>query len=179
MNNRNHFITENMKKEDFIWMLTGVLAVGIFIGVVLSCLVLHEAMADSDGWIMCDSYVNIRETPRKNGNELGRLDAGDRIRTDDKVRNGYLHIIDAGTETGDGWVYAGYVIYDEPERKDALMVITGNGRVNARRWVDGPKKARLKPGTVVTVKWLGYDWALTNRGYIRSEYIGVIDDDKK
>jgi len=176
MNNREHSSMEMWKRKDITWMVAGVLIFGIFLGIVLSCIVyLSVAAADSDGWIMCDSYVNIRETPKKNGNKLGRLDAGDRIRTDDKVRNGFLHIIDAGTETGDGWVYAGYVVYDEPEWIDAQMVITGNGRVNARRWVDGPKKARLKPGTVVTVKWLGYDWALTNRGYIRSEYIGVVN----
>ena len=133
MDSNEYYTTSEKAKKDYMWMLAGVLAIGIFLGVVLSCVVYSVASADSDGWIMCDSYVNVRETPGKNGNELGRLDAGDKIRTDDKVRNGFLHIIDAGTETGDGWVYAGYVVYDEPENAGCQMVITGKGRVICRR----------------------------------------------
>lgn len=173
MNNRNHFIMENMKKEDFIWMLAGILAVGIFIGVVLSCLVLHEAMADSDGWIMCDSYVNIRETPRKNGNELGRLDAGDRIRTDGRMKNGYLHIIDAGTEKGDGWVHAGYIVYDEPRRITERMQICGKARVACRKTIGGKRRAWAKPGSTVTVYWISDEWAVTSKGFIASRWLEV------
>ena len=176
MNNRNHFIMENMKKEDFIWMLAGVLAVGIFIGVVLSCLVLHEAMADSDAWIMCepDDFVHCRRTAGKKGEVIGRLETGYRLQLDGKTKKGWAHCTDLGLELTDGWVYAGYIVFDEPVWYDRDLLISADGRVACRKCIDGDRVGWVVSGSTVHVYWAADGWAVTDKGYIRTKFISSL-----
>ena len=149
-------------------------AVTMFVWMLLD----DAGLAEEDGydaWIICqpDSYVNIREAPRKTGIESGRLDSGDRVRTDGRMKNGYLHIIDAGTEKGDGWVHAGYIVYDEPRRTTERMQICGKARVACRKTICGKRRAWAKPGSTVTVYWISEEWAVTSKGFIASRWLEV------
>ena len=49
--------------------------------------------------------------------------------------------------------------------------IVAEGRVAARKWIEGPVARWIQPGETVTVFWMSSEWAVTDRGYIRSEYI--------
>ena len=169
-----------MKKDcsELLFVIICLLFVLVGIGAVMSILT-DVGLADTgdgyDAWVICqpDSYVNVREAPRKTGMEAGRLDAGDRVRTDGKEKNGYLHIIDAGTEKGDGWVHTGFIVYDEPRRTTERMVIGGKARVACRKSVGGKRKAWAKPGSFVTVYWISDEWAVTNRGFIATRWLEV------
>jgi hypothetical protein len=126
-------------------------------------------------FILCNpkTPVIVRETPRKGAKETGRLDFGDEVWTDGRKRNGYLHVIDI-TEAGEGWVFAGNTVQDQPEKlTGARANVAATGRVMTYRWVKGKKNGWVEIGTQVIVYAVSEEWAVTNKGYIRTKYLEV------
>lgn len=126
-------------------------------------------------FILCNpkTPVIVRKTPKKGSAETGRLDFGDDVWTDGRTKNGYLHVIGV-TEAGDGWVFAGNTVTDQPERlTGARANIAATGRVMTYRWVNGKKNGWLDIGAQVTVYAVSDEWAVTNKGYIRTKYLEV------
>lgn len=126
-------------------------------------------------WILCqpDSYVNVRARPTSRSEETGYLECGDSVETDGRKKNGFLHVFPS-TEAGEGWISIGYIIYEEPERVWKEMMVVAKGRVNARKTVGGKRRVWVKPETIVMVYWMG-DWAVTNKGFIKSEFLSDIE----
>ena len=158
-----------MKKRDSRDVLTAILFFLIVCWIVL--MVISPAKAETR-WVMCKSYVNVRETPgSKTG---GRLDAGDDFETEGKARDGYIKALGIG-EAGTGWVFKGYTVTEKPVQVNERFVCVARSRVACRRWVDGPrikgKTGWLYNGTNVKVYWRTSEWSLTSRGYIRSEWL--------
>lgn len=138
-----------------IWLLTGV------------------AYADNNILALCKSYVNIRESPSAKSRIIGYLDCGDGVETD-WVRNGdWLHCVNLSLELTDGWVYAGYIVEDQPEFVDSEYKVVSSGRVALRKMVCGKRRAWIKSGKILKVLWRSNEWSLTNRGYIKSEFLEV------
>lgn len=167
-----------MRKQDKLGLI--VLAV-IFILIALCVLILVDpAFAraeETEVWILMKpgDYVNVRMEPKKKSQAIGRLDAGDGFLTDGRTKNGFLHVLDVGE--CDGWVYKWYVVTEAPEVVDEYYTVSAKKRVLCRRGVSGPRvKGRLgwmKNGTRVKVYCIAGDWAITNRGYVRSEWLEV------
>lgn len=155
---------KRMKK----WVL--VLMWAALLGFLLCCLIDSARAEEREGWILCkpDSYVVARWSASKTGEILGRLEMGDKIITDGQTKNGYLHCRGLTFESDEGWVYAGYIVWDEPaETTDKTWVINAGGRTACRRWVDGPRRAWAKNHSEVTVYAISNDWAVTNKGFIK------------
>lgn len=127
-------------------------------------------------YVMCKSYVNVRRTPDKRGQEVGYLECGDWFNTDADSKNGYIRVYGIG-EFGEGWIYCGFVVTEEPKRIDRKCAVSANGRVACRRWMGGPKTENpwITSGTEVMVYCAADGWALTSRGYIRSEYLEGVE----
>ena len=127
-------------------------------------------------WVICQpgDYVNIRENASRKSAAVGRLDPGDAVEITGEGRNGFAEIRDLTLETAGGaWVYAGYIVFDEPEWYGDEMVVIGTARVAARRNCCGEVRSWLQPGTEVQVFWKTEEWCVTNRGFIRTEYLEV------
>ena len=135
-----------------------------------------SALADDyKVFILCNpkTPVIVRESPKKGGNEAGRLDFGDEVWTDGRKRNGYLHVLDV-TEAGEGWIFAGNTVTDQPEKlTGARANIAATGRVMSYRWVNGKRNGWVEVGTQVIVFAISDEWAVTNKGYIRMKYLEV------
>lgn len=130
---------------------------------------------DRQVFIFCNpkTSVNIRKTPKKGGEVSGRLDFGDQVMTDGKKKNGFLHIYGV-TENGDGWIFAGYVIEDQPIRTERTWAsIAASGRVMSYRWVSGMKNGWVQLCEDVKVYAWSDEWAVTSKGYIRTKYLEV------
>jgi hypothetical protein len=141
--------------------------------VVAVCLIMGGACAEDNVWALCKSYVNLRESPSKKAQVVGYLDSGDGAETDGVIRDGWLHIISPTTESGDSWVNLAYMVDTQPERIDGYAHVVSNGRVAIRTTVNGKRRAWANPGDKVEVLLISGEWALTNRGYIKSEYLEV------
>lgn len=125
-------------------------------------------------YVLCnpESYVNIRESPSKRAHRAGFAYCGDDFRTDGRTRNGFIHVF-AGTETGDGWISTGFIVYCKPEKVDETWVIDSNGRVAARSTIGGTRNKWLKKGKEVIVYYIA-EVAVTNYGFIDSQYVSPV-----
>ena len=175
----NYTISEHKRKDrkKLIIAVAELIAIVLII-VNVVCTLQAIGFADAaDRWILCKpkDWINVRETPSKNGAEAGYLECGDHFRTDGKERNGFVHVLSWG-ECGDAWVYGGYVVDEEPTAVFANYVCVAKKQAICRKWIDGPKTAtsyRLKSGQSVTVFYEASGWAVTSRGYVRSEWLEV------
>lgn len=173
-----------MSKREKIIFEIGLIALGIFLGVALSCAVFMQAAEAEDGvigycWVICkptDSHgkqneVMIREKPRRKAGVVGTVTGGDMLITDWDEKDGWIHVIDLANETGEGWIFEGYIAFTEPRRIGETMQICANGRVACRQWIGGKRTAWAKAGETVTVYWIAGEDAVTDRGFIRSEFL--------
>ena len=87
-------------------------------------------------------------------------------------KNGYYHVI-VGVEAGEGWIKKGYVVHSKPERDGHVYPISANGRVAARRTVNGTRRRWMHDGDEVKVYMRSEDWCLTNQGFIKTECIDL------
>jgi hypothetical protein len=127
-------------------------------------------------WVLCqpDSYVNVRAKPKKTSEEVGYFECGAKILTDGKVKNGYLHIFGFMFEVSEGWIHKGYIVYDEPYFPIfENTTIESNGRVAARRTVNGEKRCWLKNGQAIKVYMVSDEWSVTNKGFVKTKFIDL------
>ena len=140
---------------------------------------LADGSYESDAWTVCmpGDYVNVRSKPGRNGEVIGRFECGEKVRTDWEIKNGYVHVFVSLEET-EGWIHGGYVSAWEPEwLGGAEAAVVSDGRVACRRWTGGPRISGrggwIQPGQTVQVWYRTPEWCVTNRGYLKSEYLEV------
>jgi len=147
----------------------------ILVVVMLAAVIIVASRAEdvyAKGWILCKDYVLIRTTPSRSASECGQLDPGDEIEIDGETADGFAHIV----SPCDGWVWAGNITFAQVEKIDDTMVVVARKQVACRRWIDGPQiedNKWAKNGTEVKVFYMSEEWAVTSRGYIRSEWLEV------
>lgn len=157
-----------MKKAVAIAVLIATLANGFILA--------SQTFAKADGYfILCNpgSYLNARSKPNKHSSLIGYLYCGDYVETDGQEKGEYIHCTNLTFETDEGWIYAGYLVDEEPEIREFTATVVASGRVACRNNVGGKRIRWLKPGTVVTVYAYSEEWCVTNRGYIRTEYLEI------
>ena len=117
------------------------------------------------------STVTVRAEPRKKSAERGYLECGDSFQTDGESVDGW---ITCGSGEG-GWVYSGYVVTEKPEKVGAAYVCVAKKRVACRKWIGGPqvdgRAGWLNNGETCQVFLMADGWAVTSRGYIKSEWL--------
>lgn len=166
-----------MKKDTWKFLA----ALGILTAITVGMLVLfftRFSLADAIGgdgelvWVLCNpkSFVNIRTGPSGRSEIGGRAECGDRYFTDGTKRKGFVHV-DAPIEAGDGWISDRYIVYTEPVYVGKVCRIQSKGRVACREYIGGDRTRWLNDGDEVTVYWMA-EWAVTNKGFIQSEFIG-------
>ena len=152
------------------------LAIALLVIAVLLLVLPAKSEEEVECWILCqpDSFVNARMNPKKKSIEIGRLECGDKIYTDGKVKNGFLHVYGLSFEVGEGWVHKGYVVYDEPYKPVFQdTTVNANGRVKARKTINGQKRCWLKDGQSIKVYYVSNEWCVTNKGFVKTEYIDI------
>ena len=168
---RNYNTNNGITKAVFLLACVIAVAAGLLIGSQ------GKAAQEISCWILCKpgSQVYARRTPDKGGQVVGFLEVGDVFRTTGESRNGWIRAEGIG-EFGEAWIWCGYVVTDRPVAVGENYVCVAKNRVACRRWVDGPQVARspwLKNGSSVQVFYIAGDWAVTSRGYIRTEWLEV------
>lgn len=158
---------QNRERGLLIMLLFGVIVAGIMV------MLFGQAEAETR-WALCKDYLNVREKPNKHSAIVGYIDSCDSFETDGTIRNGYIRVFGIG-EAMDGWVYAGFTVDEQPERVDERYVCVAIRRAACRRWTDGPrisgKAGWIYNGSDVRVFFRTSEWAVTNRGYIASEWL--------
>ena len=130
-----------------------------------------KAESVTEAYVLCDDCVNIRREPTKKSTSIGQFECGEKLYLDGKEKNGYLHCTGLRLEEDEGWIYSGYVVYDEPIRTNQSATIISKGRLAARKNVGGKRTRWLRSGASVKVQWWSDDWCLTNCGYVQTRYL--------
>lgn len=126
-------------------------------------------------WVLCqpDSFVYVREFPKRGADCAGYGYLGDRLTTDGRTKNGYLHII--GFECG-GWIHKGFVTDCPVIVREYDAEIVSKGRVACRRYIGGTRRRWLKKGETVTVYASADDWSITSQGFVMSQFLREIQE---
>lgn len=124
-------------------------------------------------YVLCqpNSFVNVRQFPNKGADVAGRVELGWQLETDGVKRNGFIHVF--GNFESDGWISAGYVTEYPVEVRTVETEINAPGRVACRRSIKGTRRKWLLGGQKVVIYALADDWAVTNQGFIQTQYLGV------
>lgn len=172
------------RKERIIYRI-GITALGIFLGVAAFCLQVITWAGAEDApeetwacWVMCQpgGEVMIRERPGRKAPAVGAAACGERMRTDWEERDGWVHLVDVNNETGEGWIFGGYIVCEEPREVNRLAEVHARGRVACRKWIGGKRRSWIRSGDTVEVYLAADGWAVTNRGFIRAEYLEVPEE---
>ena len=171
---KHHKYYTTSQKEKIVGLIS-LIAIIVVITIALTVSFCKGEDALVKCWVMCKpgNYVNVRRVPSKSGMEVGYLDAGDWFMTDAVSADGFLRCYDIG-EYGEGWVYCGYVVTEEPEAVMDTYVCCAPKRVACRRWMNGPQVSGspwLTNLSTVYVYYIADGWACTSHGYIQSEYL--------
>jgi len=177
MNHRRHYsIFDKENKITIIALIIILFLIGLCIWTycngeseLITCWVMCQPNDPKDG----GHYVNARIAPSTSCRPVGYLENGDSFQTDAKGENGFLRAYGIG-ENGTAWIYSGFVVTEEPEIINEQYVCVSNARVAIRRWMNGPRVAGsgwLTNGSNVFVYAIADGWAITDRGYIMSEYL--------
>lgn len=134
---------------------------------------LSPSLAEHEYFVICnpDSFVNVRDAPKKGSQITGTLWIGDKVTADGHKRNGYQHVTGLTTESGDGWVYGGYLVADQPQVETVKAWVDAKGRVACRRGVNGERTRWLKSGQELTLYASSAEWSVTDKGFVQTEYI--------
>ena len=150
---------------------------------IMAAIIISSAAAETQTvYVICnpDSFVWAREYPKFGANEIAYLQAGDEIQTDGRKDGGWLHVISDLTEPGEGWIYAGYISYSEPEVfQSGVQAQTTRGKVRARRYAGGKIRKTLKKGVTVTAYVVADDWTVTDAGFIKTEFLEFGEEEVK
>ena len=164
----------NSELWKWIRLMLQVLAIAaglILIGMAINSVGRADVITE-EVWVLCepDGLVNIRS--RAGGRVVADARCGDVMWTDNKSRNGFLHVTELNAEVDEGWISGRYIVYDQPHEVNEQRTVTGDGRVACRKWIGGKIIRWAMPGDTVTVYWASQEWAVTSSGYIRTAFLG-------
>ena len=110
--------------------------------ILIILLIMASTAAADSVFVLCqpNSFVNVREFPRKGSEIAGRVELGDELETDGITKNGYIHI--CGFEGG-AWICAGFVTESPVTVATIPTVIQSKGRVACRRSIKGTRRKWL------------------------------------
>lgn len=141
---------------------------GIFL-LLFVLLLWADSKADTK-YVLVQSELNVRSRPSLGGEVHGRLYAGDRVEVE-KTYHDWSFLTDIPSEETCGWVSSNYLVSSPVTEMNCQATINANGRVALRKSVNGDRKSWAHPGDILTVYGKSDTWSVTNRGYIKTEFL--------
>lgn len=161
-------------KKLIIALIEAIIIIAVVAGCVFGVQSIGFSEEMTEAWVVCqpNDYVNIRNAPSRKSESVGRLDGGDSITVYGKVKNGFIRC--AGVfDSDEAWVFAGYLVYEEPERMECRAYSTSRAKLASRKWIGGKVRKWLKNLDDVIVYWWTDDWCVTNKGFVQSKYLEI------
>lgn len=157
-------------KRDIIRLI---ILAALLAAIIIPTLSLFNYASAEEVWILChpDSFVCLRDEPRKTSCDFGGATCGTKMETDGKTKGGYMHVSGLAAEAESGWVSAKYVVHSEPHEVNKDMVVSADGRVAIRKCVGGKITGWLYDGDIIHVLWACDEWAITTRGYVMTNFL--------
>lgn len=159
-------------KKDFVKV--GVLMLLLAVVIVILVSLYDFAFAD-EYYVLCKpgGEVNVRQAPKVKSQIVGCVFFADKIKTDGKEKNDFVHVIDLAAEENSGWIYKGLLVSDQPIASSGTCMVYNAGRVACRKYASTKSKVKkwLQDGSVVNVYAISEEWCVTDCGYIKTEFL--------
>ena len=122
-------------------------------------------------YVLVQSELNVRAKPSLGSHIYGRLFTGDMVNVTRTYRD-WCYLENLPSEEGHGWISSKYIV-DDPVTQmcETPAVIQANGRVAIRDSVNGKRISWVNPGDIVYVYGTSDLWTVTDRGYVKTEYL--------
>ena len=122
-------------------------------------------------YVLVQTELNVRSKPSLGSNIYGRLFTGDIVQVT-KTYHEWCYLEGLHSEEGCGWISSKYIV-DDPvtQMNNVPAVIQANGRVAIRDSVNGKRISWVHSGDIVYVYGTSDSWTVTNRGYIKTQYL--------
>lgn len=134
------------------------------------CVSVATAKADTR-YVLVRSELNVRGKASLGSEIHGRLFAGDRVNVARTYKD-WCFLEDLPSEEGCGWVSSTYLVAEPVTQYDGNpAIISANGRVAVRKTINGERTQWVHPGDTVSVYAMSETWSVTDRGYIKTEYL--------
>lgn len=159
-------------KKDVLKLVA--LAVLLAIVVFTALNAIQYASAEENGYyVICtpEAEINVRESPKLRSGIVACLFFAQRVETDGKEVNGFVHVVNLNADVSDGWVYKGLLVEDQPIPSSGVAQVYNAGRVACRKYANGIVLQWLKDGTNVEVYAISDDWCVTEYGFIKTEFL--------
>lgn len=159
-----------MKVKIFVVLIELILLIVL---ITFCIMLLQEAGLAEDVWVLCDpdSFVCVREAPRKTAYAVGGITCGTLMETDGEIKGDYIHVINVHAEDDKGWISRQYIVHSEPKPLYQNATVVSNGRLAARKGVGGKIRKWLKPMDTLKIYWWSDEWCLTNYGYVQTDFL--------
>ena len=147
----------------------------IFCIAFVSILSASTVVSADEYYVLCKPgvYVNVRQNPARKSEVIGELELGDMVETDGKEKNGFVHVTGLSFELTEGWIYKGLLIPEKPYIKEFTVQTISSEKVSTRHYINGKRKAWVKPGRDVIVYAMGKEWSITNKGYMMTKFLPI------
>lgn len=146
----------------------------LLIAIMVLTLVFEYARAE-DYYVLCKpaGEVNIREKPKLKSEIVATAFFADKLTSDGKKQNGFIHITGLNAETDSGWIYGGLLVEDKPVASSGSAQVFKAEKVACRKYADRNSKVlkRLDAGENVLVFAISEKWCVTEYGYIMTEFL--------
>ena len=143
------------------------------VAVIVLSSIYDYARAD-DYYVLCrpESEVNIREKPKLKSRIVACASFGDRL-TADMEKNGFVHVTGLAAEEDSGWIYKGLLVEDRPVASKGMAQVMKADPVMCRKYADTRSKVvkKYKAGENVKVLAISEEWCVTEKGYIKTEFL--------
>lgn len=159
-------------KKDILKLIALIVLLALVLLPALNAI--HFASADGNGYyVICtpDAEINVRERPKLRSNIVACMFFAQRVETDGKEENGFVHVVNLNADVTEGWVYKGLLVEDQPIPSSGVAQVFNAGRVACREYTNGKVLRWLKDGTNVEVYAISEDWCVTENGYIKTEFL--------
>ena len=172
------------RSEAWGWIRCG-LELALIVLIVVLVITFLQDIGFAEGetqnvWVLCDpdSFVCVREAPRKSAYAVGGSTCGTMLQADGKRKNGYIHVVNLAAEDNSGWICEQYIVYDEPRPMNRTATVVSNGKLAVRKGIGGKIKKWLYPmKDTVKIRWWSNEWCLTTIGYVQTAYLELDGED--
>ena len=142
---------------------------------VIGILSVYEYAFADEYYVLCrpGAEVNVREKAKLKSAIVGCVFFADRIETDGKEENGFVHVVNLSAETDSGWIYKGLLSEDRPIATSGKAQVFGAERVACRKYAGGKLKRWAYEGENVELYAISEEWCVTGFGYIMTRFLTV------
>ena len=155
--------------------IKAIVLLALMVIALIGILSIYQYAFADEYYVLCrpGAEVNVRQKAKLKSPIVACVFFADRIESDGKEENGFVHVVNIKAETDSGWIYKGLLSADEPIATSGKAQVFGAERVACRKYAGGKVKRWAYEGENVELYAISEEWCVTEHGYIMTRFLTV------